>query len=102
MARAIPTIRILVSVLIAALVVSALLLQYRLLVFGGELLAAVLVVLWAGLPIGAVARLAVAPFSRRVRASMASHKIVHIVWFMAALFIGYRLVASFSPPIVRM
>src|SRR5262245_60098167 len=95
--------RISATILTAALGVSAVFLTYRVLVFVDSearsvvdnLLSAVLVVLSAGLPIAAVVRLVVAPFSKRVRASIAHHKTVHIVWLIAAALLTVALVGPF-------
>ena len=61
--------------------------------FAYQVLTAALVILWCSIPVGAVVRLVSAFFSQRVRDSIMSHKLVHVMWFILAGAIAFCLLA---------
>jgi hypothetical protein len=106
MTRKIPIIRVLVIILMMALGFMALYFGYRAFTFdhaansiAENLLETVLLTLWISLPIAAVVRLVAAPFSQSVRNSIMRHKVVHVVWLLAALLTVFMLIAPilFAP-----
>ena len=61
--------------------------------FAYQVLTSAFVILWCGISVGAVVRLVRAFFSKRVRDSMMSHKLVHVMWFILAGAIAFCLLA---------
>lgn len=60
-----------------------------------RIIAVIVMVLTAFVPLSAAVRIVMAPFSQRVRDSIMRHKLVHVVWFVGAVVIAFFLLAPF-------
>jgi len=61
--------------------------------FAYQVLTAAFLILWWCIPVGACVEVVGAAFSQRVRDSITSHKLVHVMWFVLAGAIAFTLLA---------